>query len=263
VAADAADTEAVLEAARVDPYPAAREQAIRAAGAIGGERVVLALKDLWPRADAAAREAIVDAWRREPSFESGGRRELVWVVETQHGPAAIVAAAVLTREGGSGAREAAGVLERAIKDGPTSDRVQAIELAPLVLPALRAAVRAAEADPDEAVAAVAMVRRLASPPAGQTATEHAELVAKLLGFAAGTGPASLEARGALARARVKPLVAVLERDGAAADAKIRAEAGTALALLGEVRRAAVLAADPEPNVRATVACAILRDWARR
>ncbi len=261
VAADPADTEAVLEAARVDPYPAAREQAIRAAGVLGGERVVLALKDLWPRADVAAREAIVDAWRRERSFESGGRRELLWVVDTERGPAAILAAAMLTRTGGASA--SAGVLERAIKDGPSADRVRAIELAPLSLPALRAAVLAAEADHDEAVAAAALVRRFESPAGRPTAEEHATLVAKLLTFAAGTGAASVTARAALARARVKPLLPILERDGAAADAKIRAEAGTALVVLGEVRRAALVAADPEPSVRATVACAILRDWTRR
>jgi hypothetical protein len=266
-AADPADVEVVLEAARVDPFPAAREQAILAAGAIGGERVVLALKDLWARVDASVRESIVDAWAAKRSFESGGRRELGWVLDTQHGQPAILAAVVLVRAGGPGSGEAAGTLERATKDGPTTDRVLAIELAPLRLPALREAVLAAEADPDEAVAAAAMVRRLEAPVAYGGPDDHSPareaLIAKLLPLATGTGGGSLAARGALARARVKALVPILERDGAAADAKTRYQAGTALVMAGEVPRAAVIAADPDPSVRTIVACAILRDWTRR
>ena len=267
VAADPADTDALLEAARVDPSPAAREQAIRAAGALGGERVVLALKDLWPRADASARGAIVDAWRRERCFSAGGSRELGWVVSAERGPAAITAAAYLTRAGGAGAGEAAGVLERAIKDGPSEDRVRAVEVAPLGIASIREAVRAAEGDPDEAVAAAAMVRRLeasaANGGANEGSPERAALLAKLLPLAAGTGPGAVSARGGLARARVRPLVGILERDGEAKDPKRRAEAGTGLAVLGEVARAAPFAADPDPSVRTTVACAILRDWTRR
>ncbi|MEI9947665.1 MAG: hypothetical protein WDO74_01450 [Pseudomonadota bacterium] len=46
---DAGELEALLEAARVDPDPQSQSLAIRAAGAIGGERAVLSLKDLWAR----------------------------------------------------------------------------------------------------------------------------------------------------------------------------------------------------------------------
>src|SRR5262249_54158437 len=65
--ADAEDTSAVLEAARLDPHPLARTVAIRAAGAIGGERVVLALKDVWAGADEGSRHAIADAWATRAS----------------------------------------------------------------------------------------------------------------------------------------------------------------------------------------------------
>jgi HEAT repeat protein len=263
-AADPDDVEPVLEAARVDPYPAARAQAILAAGAIGGERVVLALKDLWARADTPAREAIVTAWAGERSRESGGGRELAWVVDTQHGPAALAAAEVLVA---TGSGEAAGVLERAIKDGPTADRVRAIEHVPFDQPALREAVAKAETDPDEAVVAAALGRRLEAPEgqggAAKGSPARDAIVTRLLALAAGTGGGSSGARRGLARARVAEVVPILERDGAAHEPKTRAEAGTTLAMLGDVARAAVVAADKEPSVRVAVACAILRDWSRR
>ena len=263
---DPEDTEAVLEAARLDPYPAARAQAIRAAGVIGGERVVLALKDLWPRADEAVRDALVDAWAAYNAFNSGGRRELVWVVDTQHGRPVIAASAVLVRAGGEGAVEAAGALERAVTDGPAADRVRAIEAAPLRLAALRAVVAKAEADSDEAVAVAALARRFEAPselggPSSAKARE--DLVVRLLKAAGGTGSGAIAAKGALARSHDQRLLPILERDAAAKDQKTRAEAGTALAVLGDLRRAAVVAADPEPRVRVAVSCAILRAWATK
>lgn len=265
-AADPEDTEAVLEAARVDPSRGARAEALRAAGVIGGERSVLALKDIWPRADLPVREAIVDAWSTHASFNSGGRRELVWVIDHHRDRAAVAAAITLIRAGGEGSVEAQGALERAVKEGPTADRVRAVEAAPLSLPALRAAVAAVEADSDEAVAAAALVRRFeAAPEHGgpSTGKAHEELAAKLLKLAETGGAGALAAKGALARAHDKRLLPILERDGAAKEPRTRAEAGTALAVLGDLPRAAVVAADPEPRVRATVACAILRAWAAK
>jgi HEAT repeat protein len=260
-AADPEDTEAVIEAARVDPSPAARTEAIRAAGALGGARVVLALKDLWPRAEGPVREAIVEAWSARRTLESGGRRELGWVIDTQRGVPAVLAAAAVVRAGGEGSAEAAGAVERAIKDGPTADRLRAIELAPFDLPSVREALAKAESDPDEAVAAAAMGRRLEAPVnkggAGGSGADRDALVAKLLPIASGTGTGASVARAVLARARVAQVVPILERDGTAADAGTRAEAGRSLAVAGDLGRAAVVAADPEPRVRVAVACAIL------
>jgi hypothetical protein len=263
---DPQDAEAVLEAARVDPSPAARAQAIRAAGAIGGARAVLALKDLWAHGDDAVREALVDAWASHGAFNSGGRRELGWVVETQHGRPVIGAASILVRAGGEGAAEAAGVLERTVKEGPSADRIRAIESSPLRLEGLRAAIAGVEADPDEAVAVAALARRFEAPadlggPADAKTREA--MTTKLLAVAGGTGGGALVAKGALARAHEPRLLPILEKDGVATDQKTRAEAGTALAVLGDLRRAAVVAADPEPRVRVAVSCAILRAWAAK
>ncbi len=258
---DPADTEAVLDAARVDPYPAARTEAIRAAGALGSPRVVTALKDLWPRADASVREAIVDAWGAPHTFDDGGRQQLAWVVDTQRGIPAINAADILIRAGGPGAIEAAGALEHAIKDGPASNRMRAIEVAPFDVPTFREALAKAEADHDDAVAAAAMARRLQAPskqggaPSGSP--EREAIVAKLLTIASGTGAGAVVARAALARAHVAQVVPILEKNGAAKDTATRVEAGKDLAYAGDLGRAAVVAADPEPAVRLAVACAIL------
>jgi hypothetical protein len=266
-AGDPADTEAVLEAAQIDPHPAARAQAIRSAGALGGERVVLALKDLWPRADGPVREAIVAAWASRGSWDKGGRREITWVVETQRGLPALAAASALVRAGGPANGEAVGVLSRAVNEGPTSDRVRAIDGVPLRIAELREAVSKAEADPDEVVAVAAMARRLdASPEEGgpeERSTAREALIARLLPIATGTGAGAMGAKGALARAKVKRIAPILERDGVAADAKLRVDAGTALAVLGDFTHAAVVAADPEPQVRTAVSCAILRHWAMK
>lgn len=264
-AADPEDTEAVLEAARVDPSAAARAQAIRAAGAIGGERAVLALVDLWPHADEAARESIVAAWAMHPSFNSGGRRELIKVVDRGHGRAAIAASLTLMRAGGDGADGARGALERAVREGPSAARVRAIEVAPLALSPMREAVLKASTESDEAVAAAATARLFESPPelgGPVDATARASLAERLLKLAE-SGAGSLTARGALARAHDPRLLPLLTRDGEAKEQKTRAEAGAALAVYGDLPRAAVVAADPEPRVRVAVACAILRAWAAR
>ena len=266
-AADEDDAEAILEAARLDPNPAVQRQAIRAAGALGGERVALALRDLWARADDETRQGIVEAWGSPKSFASGGRGELVWAATTQRGQAAVAAAVTLLRARGERASEAVGVVERAVKEGPTADRVRAIEVALLAVPPLREAVVKAESDADETVAAAARARMLEAPVdlggAAEGSAARAALIAKLLPAASGGSEAATIARGALARAGVKELGPILERDGAAPSAKTRAEAGTALAVMGDVRRAAVIAVDPEPRVRVTVSCAILRAWAHR
>jgi hypothetical protein len=247
--------EALLEAAASDPYPAAREEAILAAGVLGGERIVNALRDLWPRADGETRGAIVKAWGSGKSLASGGRRQLGWVVETQSGRPALIAALELLRLGGENAAEAAGALERAVENGPTAERVKAIEEAPPGVDALREAIEKAEADPDEGVAAAAMKRRLGKlkDPRAREA-----LIAKLLPLSEGTGAGAATAREALALARAPQVVAVLEKDGASSDPNLRVHAGSTLAMLGDFGRAAVVAADVDPHVRTTVACEILR-----
>lgn len=267
-AVDPKDTEAVLEAARLDPAPGVRSLAVRVAGALGGDRVVIALKDLWPHTDGPTREAIAAAWASPACLASGGARELAWAMSTERGLPAIAAALALLNAKdttvATDRTDATFVVERAVLTGSTADRVRAIEGAPLAIAAISSAVAKAESDHDEAVAAAALAHRLeASPRAGgieQGTAEYDARVSRLLTLAANNGPGAADAKGILARLGVQRLSPYLLRDGAASNPRLRAEAGTALTLLGDLPHAAVIAADADPQVRATVSCAILRVW---
>jgi HEAT repeats len=267
-AASPSDTDAVLEAARVDPFPMARTIAVRAAGAIGGERIVLALKDLWVTADPTLRQAIADAWGTPASLDAGGRRELSWVADTQGGSPAIAAAYALLRASnratpiptGPGVEGALGVIERAMKSGVTHERTFAITIAPLSVPPLQKAVIEASSDPDEEVALAAISRRLdtAFIQGGASRTDRPALITKLLKAASSSDKMrALVARNALARAGAREVLPLLDKDATSADAQARKAAGTAFVALGELPRAAVLAVDADARVRDGVACSLL------
>lgn len=259
-ARDPADVEALLEAARVDPYPLARTAAIRAAGEIGGARVVVALKDLWPRADEGDKIAIAEAWATEPSIDAGGRDELQAVLAKERGTSAIEAAFALVRtRRATGNDDAVGVLERAIQEGATKERLHALLVAPLANDLLRDAIVKAQDDKDEVIAIFAIARRLEVTPEqrGAPDKERAALAQKLLGWAASDQPFAREAKRALARGRVREVLPLLERDVESKDLRARETAGLALASLGDLPHAAIAAVDVDPRVRVRVACAIL------
>jgi hypothetical protein len=256
-AGDAADSAMVLEAARLDPSPAARLAAIGAAGAIGTSAVVLALRDQWATAGEAERQAIAQAWAAPRALDAGGREQLRWGAG-QAGMPALFAAILLagTDDVSPAVRaEAEGVLLRTIQGGVTRERVFAVAHAPLDS-SVRAALVKAEQDADEVVVAAALARRLsddALTPSARRAT-----VTRLLSLAGGATAPALLAKGALARAGAPEAIALLERELRAGEPRVRSAAGASLAVLGELRRAAPLLADPDANVRLTVACAILR-----
>lgn len=256
-AADPRDREAVLEAARLDPYPLARTLAIRAAGAIGGDVVVLALRDLWALSDEPGREAIAEAWAAPRAIDAGGREQLLWAIATQRGAPAIAAARALVRIGGEGAGDAVSFLLEAIRSSQSRDRVYAILSAPIEDPEVRAALAEARRDPDEAVVFAAHARILEAPPRLVAARERADAVAWMMRLAAGASTRAVRARGVLARANVRAAVPLLERDVRSNEIPVREAAGIGLVDLGEIPRAALLLADPDPQVRTSVACAIL------
>jgi len=253
-AADPGDREAVLEAARLDPLPLARTLAIRAAAASGGERVVRALRDLWTLADEPAREAIAEAWASPRAVSAGGHQQLLWAISTQRGAPAIAAARALAHAGREGSAEALGVLVRAIESGPTRDRVYAIRVIPLGDAAARAAVARATGDPDPSVALAALTRQLDAAPTG---SEWVAATKRLLALAEGSTTHALLAKGALARAGVPSIAPILQRDVRSRDSLLRESAGEGLIALGQRVRAAPLLADPDPQVRISVACALL------
>jgi hypothetical protein len=258
---DPSDLEALLEAARLDPHPPARGIAIDAIGNIGGERAVLALKDLFVQAGEDERFGIVGAWSSPRSFEAGGRGALVHVAESEHGPAQIAAAALLMRLPGQDAENAAGVVARAIGTGSTRERVFAINAASLGTQAVKDAIVKAQGDTDEDVALAALERGLEMAPAdgdGARPKERADIKNKLMAMAKGKGVRAILARASLARAGVREVLPLLTADAKSESNQARKAAGASLVALGELGRAAVLAVDPDPRVRRGVACAMLR-----
>lgn len=251
------DLEALIEAARVDPFPPARSAAARAIGRIGGERALVALKDLWLKADPRLREAIVDALVSPATFEVGGREALVRAAEDPSPgsvPAAIVLARiVIDQEPERAARESAlGVLVRAIKLGTRGDRTYAMVMAPPD-PVVLEALRVAKDDSDPGIALVAH-GRLAYVG---TAEEQKAARVKLLEIAKGDDPEANRAMAELASLRDKKVVDLLVKELSKESSFARAFAARHLVLMGELALAAKALADAEPYVRASAACAVL------
>lgn len=258
---DSSDLEGLLEAARLDPYPAARAAAISAAGNLGGERVVHTLGDMFVQASEDERLAIIGAWASPRGIFAGGRDKLVRVVETEQGPAQIAAAGVLVRRPGAGADQAANVLARAVETGSTRERTFAIRAALLDLAVVRSAVEKAVNDPDQDVALAALERSLELYPAagdGAKPKERAAVVAKLMVVAKTTGTRALLARHALAGGHAREVLPLLTDDAKSKDGQARKAAGTSFVAIGEFGKASMLAADEDERVRTGVACALLR-----
>jgi hypothetical protein len=258
-AGDAADTDPLLEAARLDPFPLARTLAVRAvARTATGERAVLALRDLWTQADEDLRQSIADAWATERNIDAGGRRELWWAAEHAHGAAAIAAAGALSRWKGEGWNEAIGVLTRAIQEGPTADRVFAIGIAPAHEPPIDEALRAAVNDKDDAVAVTAAWRQLSGIGRDiPEAKDRKAIVDRLLDLAKSPTTRGFQAQKALARAGERGVLPFLDKQVALADTRARETTGVAFVDLREPAKAVGFVADADVGVRAAVACALL------
>lgn len=251
------DIDALIEAARVDPFPPARAAAARALGRIGGERALIALKDLWLKADPRLREAIVDAFVSPATYEAGGREALVRAAEDPS-PGSVAAAVVLARividqEPDRAAREAAlGVLVRSIKLGTRGDRTYAMIMAPAD-PVVIEAIRAAKDDTDPGIALVAHGRlAYIGKPEEQKAAR-----AKLLEIAKGDDPEANRAMAELASLGDKKVVDLLVKELDKESSFARAFAARNLVLMGELPKAARALADKEPYVRSSVACAVI------
>lgn len=260
---DSGELEALLEAARVDPDPQSQSLAIRAAGAVGGERAVLALKDLWARADDSSRIAIVDAWTEHASFVSGGARELELASESGGGLASVSASYALARAEGADSVVANARLRRNIEGGSDDEKRLALSVAPLDAETEAALAKAAkEASPELRVVALA---RLTGVEA-----RRSDAIRALREFANGKAGSESEQRAqadalsALARAgdsSVRPTLLKNLRDPAL---ETRARAARGLTSLGDYSNAATALADDDANLRSEVACSVLaRESAQR
>lgn len=246
-ALDPDDIGVLLEAARLDPNQEAREAAIRAAGTIGGERVVLALRDLYPQVDEADRRAIVEALGMPKSLEAGGQAQLIRVAQIDSGSPAILAGATLVRLGGEGAASGLRALLRSIREGTSIQRARAIRLLPLN-ESTTEVLRAVADDPDTTVRIAALARLTESTEDRSAALEKLSSLAE---------EGDLKAASALVRSGdTRAQSKLVERLGAD-DPKERATAAKLLIEAGEFQSAAPLLGDSDANVRIEVACGLL------
>ncbi len=250
------ELDALLESARLDPDPQSKALAASAAGAIGGERAVLALKDNWARADDTERLGIVDAWAEHNSWAAGGARELAVAAETALGLAPVSASLALARAGGPEAAAASARLRRYIADGSDDEKRLALSSAPLDDETV-AAIREAAKKASPELRAVALARLSAE---AQYRTE-AILALRALANQKATSDAELHARdaavSALARAGDPSVRATLIKTLSSKDHWARQRAAEDLTSLGDYSDAASALADEDASLRSDVACGIL------
>lgn len=273
-AKDRMDTDAVLEAARLDPDPEVRLSAIAAAGAIGTREAVLGLKDIWANTNHEGKIAIVHAWAtswRKPFHERGEQikcmqptvhasceawHQLQRASDVGSGMPALLASLELIHDVSPAEAKvpegnAAAVIERLIDKSSPRVRIEAIKSAPIGWARiLEAVVDAAKADEDRVVVA-ALTRML------ELEKERPEAIKKLQKIAKGNGLAARAARRSLAKAGDKSVVPLIEPKAKAVSGTERSEAAVDFALLGEANRAAAFLADADPKVRSDAVCAIL------
>jgi hypothetical protein len=248
--ADRADRSALLEAARLEPNPLGQALASRALGGIANGEVVLALRDLYARADEGVRQSIVDAWGQSEAAASGGIRELVRVAESDRGAPSIEAGWVLLRFAREQDAAAIGTraLLRGMGDGLARDRVLAIMEAPAADAQVGAALGNAARSTDPAVRIAALARLAESNVTRAKAQSELGAMAKA---------GSKQALYALARTGDHWAARGVATDLSSPDRETRLAAARVLIGVGDLASAADLLADPDPHVRMTTACALL------
>ncbi len=258
-AMDPQDFDGLMEAARLDPEPFVRTEALRAAVKHGGkgQGLVTKLRDLWQSGDDALREDIAVAWTLPQIYAAGGKEALAVLVAGGVGPGAIAGAGAVLRA--PHAKELAGpataLLVRTLESASHRDRTHALAIAPLSDEPLLAAVKKAAGDDEvDAQVRLAALGRLA-----QIKEERDKAVAKLEALAAKKDdePLASRARMALAHAGDLRVQAWLEQDLAAKDPHARLAAADALAALGRSARGAPLLADEDASVRTRAACTLM------
>jgi len=260
---DSGELEALLESARVDPDPQSQTLAIRAVGALGGERAVLALKDLWAQADDLTRIAIVDAWTEPASFAAGGARELTLAAESGVGLAAVSASYALARAEGADSAVANARLRRDILDGSDDEKRLALSVAPMSSETEAAIAKAAK-DASPELRVVALTRLTSVEARRSDALKALREIANAKASSNSELRAQGDARSALARLGDASVKTVLVKDLHDRDLDKRARAARALTSLGDYSNAATALGDDDANLRSEIACSVLaRETAQR
>jgi hypothetical protein len=256
------DLDALTEAARLDPEPMIRSEAVRAIARLpAAPDVANRLRDLWTGSDDGVREDIAIAWASPDIFANGGRDALVVLLASGHGPGVLEGAAAIVRGSYDADKEltttAAANLLRAVDTGSTRERLHAIAALRLDRPEMLAALEKASKDADPEVVVGALARLVDAPK------DRADALAKLEAYAAlakggpGGGVLAERAKIALATAGDLRVQAWIEADLKSTVAYERVGAVSDLAALGRVARGAPVLADADAGVRTRAACAIL------
>lgn len=253
---DAAELAPLLEAARLDPDGESQTLAARAAGAVGGERAVLALKDLWAQAEDDLRIAIVDGWTEHASFVTGGDRELAAAAESSSGLASVSASFALARVGGPESAPANARLRRYMLDGSDDEKRLALSVAPLNAENVTALAEAAKKASPE-LRALALARLIRVPASRADAILALRTLAQEKPGSESDERARNAAVSALAEAGDSSVRAVLVEGMNDKDRLARSRAAHALTNLGDYSAAATALGDDDVSLRTDIACTIL------
>jgi hypothetical protein len=262
------DLDALAEAARLDPEPMIRSEAVRAIARLpGAPDVANRLRDLWTGGDDGVREDIAIAWASPDIFANGGREALLVLLASGHGPGVLEGAAAVVRGSYDNDPElsttAAANLLRAADEGSTRDRLHAIAALRVDKPAMLEALEKASKSEDPEVAVGALARLLDAPKDRADAMAQLEAYAALGKGGPGGGVLAERAKLALAAAGDLKVQAWIEADLKSDVPYERLGAVNELAALGRVARGAPLLADADAGVRTRAACAILIGARRR
>lgn len=250
------DLSVLLETSRVDPDPLTRSRALRALGAFGSEKITLALRDRFDVATEGDQLAIIEAWSHPSSLEAGGKRQLELSAQNESGAVAIAAAAALSRLDSPEGERGFARLTHYLQTGTQEERRLALRLLPVEHAKTEERLLEASRDADERVALLATVRLLFR------SAHETQAKKRLLDWARGAGALRYEARAALSVSKEESILPLLVQDKKSSSAEVRAQAGANLIRLGAGAEAALLLADPEAEVRRSVACTLLSPASR-
>jgi hypothetical protein len=284
------EREPLVEVARLDPNPLARSLAMRALGTIGGERIVLALVDLYERADSELRVSVVDAWAMPACLKAGSERHLLRVAQSPDGGLATLSAATtLTATNNEAASIGLQMLLRAASEGSSTERVLAIGRLPLRAEAMAVTATAEQTGTgtgtgtaDRTRTALAKTRERDAFAAKREQVEKAiekaassedkavriAALVRMAELPAWRDRAAQELRAlsnqgsraalmGLAQIGDRTALDPLRRELANAGPETRLSIGRALMRLGGTTEAADLLGDRDAHVRTSGACAIL------
>ncbi len=256
--ATAEEFEAVSDAARHDPDPLCRNQAIRLLGNIDAPSSVPVLLERYGSGSEQEKLAALEGLRRKAASDLRARDELYHLATGSEGLLRLSAAIVLL-EGAlpielERKEFLTNIIEQAARTGAPSERVLAFRFVDLDSQAMRAVLREAAESPSESVQLAALSYLLQE---GQERTDRARAEELLLELAKKDSPRAARAKQILASHSFHSVLGLLLEDTKSKEPEVRLAAAEGLLALELWDKAGVLLADPEPTVRRRLACTML------